>query len=145
MTTPIIEVVAGAAFIQHAQMKTYLLQRHPSRVPEWSEKWCYPGGKVEPGESHTEALVREWLEEVKAVIRVGELLHCTLRRVEHPDKGPVRYRVWTYHVTIVGREPSVLHEGGQDEIWVPIQGEPLIPLDVIPGTWEAVAAYRALR
>jgi 8-oxo-dGTP pyrophosphatase MutT (NUDIX family) len=33
-------------------------------------QWEFPGGKVEPGESHVEALVREWREELAVTILV---------------------------------------------------------------------------
>jgi 8-oxo-dGTP diphosphatase len=46
------------------------------RVPGGSmgEKWEFPGGKAEEGESDGEALVREYEEEFAVPIRVGELL-----------------------------------------------------------------------
>ncbi|GAB3795997.1 (deoxy)nucleoside triphosphate pyrophosphohydrolase [Humibacter antri] len=37
--------------------------------------WEFPGGKVEPGESAVDALMREIREELGVGIRVGELLH----------------------------------------------------------------------
>ncbi len=36
--------------------------------------WCFPGGEIEPGESQTEALVREMREELNAEVAPGELL-----------------------------------------------------------------------
>ena len=36
--------------------------------------WCFPGGAIEPGESPTEALVREIQEEVGLHVTVGPLL-----------------------------------------------------------------------
>jgi 8-oxo-dGTP diphosphatase len=38
------------------------------------EKWEFPGGKAEEGESDGEALVREYAEEFAVPIRVGEFL-----------------------------------------------------------------------
>lgn len=35
---------------------------------------CFPGGGIEPGESPSDAVVREFLEEVGVAIRVGEVV-----------------------------------------------------------------------
>ena len=41
---------------------------------EYKDGWEFPGGKVEPGESPQQALIREIKEELDTVIEVGDLL-----------------------------------------------------------------------
>lgn len=36
--------------------------------------WCFPGGRIEDGETHSEALVREMREEIAVRVEPGELL-----------------------------------------------------------------------
>lgn len=41
---------------------------------EFKGMWEFPGGKIEPGESAKDALIREIQEELEAEIEVGELV-----------------------------------------------------------------------
>lgn len=42
---------------------------------DFKDGWEFPGGKIEPKETNQEALMREIKEELKADVKVGELLH----------------------------------------------------------------------
>jgi 8-oxo-dGTP diphosphatase len=67
-TRKTIEVVA--AIIQDED-KIFATQRG---YGEFKDGWEFPGGKMEPGETPQQALVREIKEELDTEIQVGELL-----------------------------------------------------------------------
>jgi len=75
-----IEVVAG---IVENKGRFLCVQRGASKYAYISEKWEFPGGKVESLESPKEALIRELHEELRLDVEVGPLF----LRVEHeyPD------------------------------------------------------------
>ncbi len=62
-------VVAGALVCDGA-----LLVAQRARPPELAGLWELPGGKVAPGESDADALVRELREELGVDVQVGERL-----------------------------------------------------------------------
>ena len=69
MIMKIIEVVA--AIIRDSDERIFCTQRG---YGDWKDWWEFPGGKIEPGESHKEALRREIREELATDIEVGSLL-----------------------------------------------------------------------
>jgi 8-oxo-dGTP diphosphatase len=61
-----------------------------------SEKWEFPGGKVESGESHQQAMVREWDEELKVPVKTGSYI-CSGSFVH---KG-IEFQLSAYEVTLL--------------------------------------------
>ncbi len=59
------------------------------RMPEQSHplKWEFPGGKVEPGESPEQAVVRELEEELG--VRTGNVAEITRYRYAYPGRNPI--------------------------------------------------------
>ncbi|MEU9849634.1 (deoxy)nucleoside triphosphate pyrophosphohydrolase [Streptomyces sp. NPDC047985] len=103
-------VVAGAVFDRGR-----LLAARRSAPPELAGRWELPGGKLEPGETGEQALVRELREELGVETR-------PLERVpgEWPLKPGYVLRVWT--ARLVSGEPAPLQDHdelrwlGPDEI-----------------------------
>jgi len=91
-------VVVGAVVLQHGRV----LAARRSRPAELRGFWELPGGKVEPGEEHGAAVVREVREELGCEVRVTGRLAG-----EQPIGGGRTLQVWC--VEIVTGEP-VPHE-----------------------------------
>ena len=95
-----IEVVA-AVIVRDG--KVFATQRG---YGEWKDWWEFPGGKMEPGESAREALVREIREELDAEIEVGDLIET----VEW-DYPAFHLTLHCYWCTLVSREMTLVeHE-----------------------------------
>ncbi|MCC5574347.1 (deoxy)nucleoside triphosphate pyrophosphohydrolase [Microtetraspora sp. AC03309] len=90
-------IVVGAAIIENGR----LLAAQRADPPELKGGWEFPGGKVDPGESDHDALVRECVEELGVKIAVG-------RRVggEWPLSNGYVLRVWL--ATIASGVPEPL-------------------------------------
>ena len=77
---PSAPLVVAIAIIE-SQGRFLISQRKPE--DSFGGHWEFPGGKLEPGESLEEALVREIKEELGILIRVGPLF----KKVEHEFSG----------------------------------------------------------
>ena len=75
-----IEVVAGVIFYKDSIL---CVQRPPNKLHYISEKYEFPGGKIEEGESQKEALHHELLEELNLPTEIQS--HFLTVVHEYPD------------------------------------------------------------
>ena len=75
-----IEVVAGIIFYED---KILCVQRAINKLPYISEKFEFPGGKIEKGETQKEALQRELLEELNISVNIKSFYFTVVH--EYPD------------------------------------------------------------
>ena len=80
--TPVNAVTGVLRYGEHV----FIQKRPPSGV--WGNLWEFPGGRVEPGESPEEAVIREFMEETGFAVRVAR------------QYGIIRHGYTTYRLTL---------------------------------------------
>lgn len=123
-----VRIVVGAAIVRDGR----LLAARRSAPSHHAGGWEFPGGKVEHGETETEALVRECREELGVDVVAGTLVG------EQPIAPELLLRV--YRAVLVEGEPQPLLDH-DDLRWLAadeIDDVPWLPADV-----PLVAALRA--
>jgi 8-oxo-dGTP diphosphatase len=96
--------------------------------------WSIPGGRIEPGETDAEALVREMLEETGLAVMVGPLIG----RVRRPGLDGAVIDIRDYAATVTG---GTLRPGDDaaDARWV--KAADLDSLEITEGLLEALTDW----
>lgn len=128
---PVVTVV-GAAIVESDPPRVLAACR--AAPPELAGLWEFPGGKVEPGETDEQALVRECREELGVEITVGERLGTEVQL----GGGTAVLRV---HLARITRGEPVAHEHAEVR-W--LSADELDSVPWIPVDRPLVAALRAL-
>jgi 8-oxo-dGTP diphosphatase len=100
--------------------------------------WSLPGGRIEPGETDAEALVREMREETGLAVQTGRLIGT----VQRPGQGGDVLDIRDYAATITG---GTLHAGDDaaEARWV--AERELESLPITEGLVEALTSWGVLR
>jgi 8-oxo-dGTP diphosphatase len=93
-----IEVAAALIF----DGERFMICRRPANKAR-GLLWEFVGGKLEPGETGPEALVRECREELAVTVKVGEIFMSVVH--EYPD---ITIRLTVYRADIAEGTPQLL-------------------------------------
>jgi len=138
---PILNRVSGSvigcvgAVIKDDQGRLLLIKR--GHAPG-AGLWSLPGGRIEPGETDAEALVREMREETGLAVEPGHLVGTVRRPAQHGDVLDIR----DYAATVTG---GTLHAGDDaaEARWV--APDELESLPTTEGLVEALTSWGVLR
>ncbi|MFS8198551.1 (deoxy)nucleoside triphosphate pyrophosphohydrolase [Streptomyces sp. CWNU-52B] len=127
-------VVVGAAVLSDGR----LLAARRSAPAELAGRWELPGGKVEPGESSEQALVRELREELGVEAEPVERVPG-----EFSLKAPYVLHVWTARLVPGSPDPVALQDHDElrwltpDEVWDVdwLDQDVGAVLEVVRGAW----------
>jgi ADP-ribose pyrophosphatase YjhB (NUDIX family) len=119
------------AIITDREGRLLLIQR--GHEPE-AGRWSLPGGRVEPGESDQQAVVREIREETGLAVRCGGLVGA----VERPAPDGAVLQIRDYAATVTGGELTPGDDAAAAR-WVNRDGLSELPLT--RGLAEALASW----
>ncbi|NQX04827.1 (deoxy)nucleoside triphosphate pyrophosphohydrolase [Rathayibacter sp. VKM Ac-2856] len=126
----VLEVVAA---VIESDGRILACRRRPEK--DAGGKWEFPGGKVEAGETHEQALAREIREELGVEIEVGELL-----TVDDTAGFARTIRLSCFWATLSSESPTVSTD--HDAMLWATRSE-LTPLEWAPADLPAVALLTA--
>jgi 8-oxo-dGTP pyrophosphatase MutT (NUDIX family) len=106
----LLRSVAGIA----VQGELFFIARRKRDASEMSQRWEFPGGKVESAESDEVALAREFLEEFNAPIRVLRFLGESV----FANKGKVR-ALAAWEIALEPAHVAILNEHSE-AAWLPL-------------------------
>ena len=102
-------IEVAAAIIHDNQGRIFATQRG---YGEWKDYWEFPGGKMEPGETPQQALMREIREELETQIKIEK--YVTTIEYDYPTFHLTMHCYWC---SLAGPSPTLKeHEAAR---WLP--------------------------
>jgi 8-oxo-dGTP diphosphatase len=131
-------VVVGAVIVDSLVEPRRVLATRRTRPADLAGRWEFPGGKVEPGETAEEALVREVREELDVTLMLSEEI-LTGAGEAWPISDQLTLRLFEAELFVGTLTPGESHDElqwlGRDE---------LDSVDWLDSDWAAIPVIRGL-
>jgi 8-oxo-dGTP diphosphatase len=131
--THIIACVGALVYDRHGRLLLIRRANEPGRG-----LWSLPGGRVEPGETDHQALIREVAEETGLRVRPDRFVG----RVARPAPSGAVYDIADYACELEGPERPVAGSDADDARWASAADYAQLP--VVPGLTETLTRWGAL-
>lgn len=105
------------AVIRDAEGRILLVRHKPEREGFWKGRWICPGGKLEPGETIAEGVIREVREETHLEIKLGPILPAFETIVRDADDVRLHVVYVDFLADLVGGELKPDDDVGEAEWW----------------------------
>jgi 8-oxo-dGTP diphosphatase len=129
------QIPAVIALIRDAHGKILLQRRAMPLIPEADEKWEFPGGTIEFGESPEDALKRECMEEIGCEVHIKRLIPFVhSNNWSRSDGVDIHAIVLCYEVEITSGVPQPSDEKVSEVGW--FTEEEAATMDLLKGTKE---------
>jgi 8-oxo-dGTP diphosphatase len=119
-------IAVSGAIILNAEREILLAQRPPGK--HLAGSWEFPGGKIEDGESASEALIRELREELELEVEILESLGVFPHRYE---THAINLHIFVVKALSLPRATASVHVFKWSKV-DEVQTETLAPADRIP-------------
>lgn len=134
-----LQTVAAIALIRDEQGRILIQKRKLTYLPETFDKWEFPGGGVEFGETPEQAVQREVQEEIGCEVEVLRMLPRVVSNFWKREDGvKVQALVLCFECQIVSGIPTASHWEVGEIRWC--TKEELSTLDLLPGNQTFVEA-----
>ncbi len=101
------QITVVIALIQNAEGKILLQKRLDPLIPDAHEKWEFPGGRIDYGESPEDAIRRECREEIGCEIRIKKLMPLIQSTVWiRTDKKEQHVVIICYQAELISGDPQ---------------------------------------
>jgi 8-oxo-dGTP diphosphatase len=134
--------VIACAVIRDTDGRILLQRRESPGIPTWHEKWEFPGGKIEYGETPEETVIRECQEEIGCVVTPERLVPLVWSNVWKDVESLPHVIVLSYVCRITSGKPTLTDDKSVGAIeW--FSKEQLGVLSLLPGVIDIIEASKS--